>query len=171
MLIEHQFADKICEELMQVWQRHRREIQPVGRLLSPADFCPAHTQNTEVLVGQRPTLDHLNQGYFMPRDAHVRKILDAVFSDTNSNSELQVINEVPVVWITGGSGVGKSVLLLHVLRQFVTSFDLPVNLIEKSPLIELPAAIRYWAKMNYQRFLRSMISSHPTCATNVCGRM
>lgn len=48
--------------------------------------------------------------------------------------------KVPVVWISGGSGVGKSALLLQSLRELVCEFDLPVMYLEHFAE-DLPKAI------------------------------
>ena len=64
-----------------------------------------------MLTGQRPRLEDFRDGCFMPRPDYVAKVaskLREIMRPQNS----QVRRKTPVLWITGGSGLGKSMLLL-----------------------------------------------------------
>ena len=109
-------------EVVRLWSEHRRDLTLV-RALTPQDFAPA-PPSKRVLVGERPSLAHLRQGAFMPRPrllAHVSEELRRV-TDTPSPTE---DNRIPLFWITGASGSGKSILLLELMQALVCEEQVP----------------------------------------------
>lgn len=72
-----------------------------------------------VLTGQIPRFEHLRMGYFRQR-AHIFRVLLEKFADWISKLESSdLIDRIPVFWIGGRSGEGKSVLLLQLVAELV----------------------------------------------------
>lgn len=132
-------SDQLAARLLTLLDdaRKARQIQPPGRLLSPEDFVGQAAGNS-ILLGQRPTLGHLASGYFMDRIDRVEMIVSAIHESADVERE-----GLPVHWITGASGAGKSVLLLQVLKRLVQEGSLPVHHIGHLPS-ELSGALEYW---------------------------
>ena len=145
LLAANEPSDKIGEVLLKRWQDNRTEDAAPGVLLSPSDFHDQSQEKTHVLVGQRPSLDDLNEGCFMEREALVQKIIEALGPAMSYGAEVRAGRKIPVVWIGGGSGVGKSALLLQTLRKFVMDYDTPVNFLQHFP-DQLPEALTYWGQ-------------------------
>jgi hypothetical protein len=142
MLAANEPSEKICEQLLKKWQENEIKDSPPGDLLSPSDFHDLSEGKTRILVGQRPSLSDLSEGCFMERSELLQKIIDALRA-AEYGSEARVNARIPVVWISGGSGVGKSAMLLQVLRKFMIENDTPVNFLKHFP-DQIPKAIRYW---------------------------
>lgn len=107
----------------EAWKTH-------GNLLTLADVTEIPDfPGTGVLVGERVRLDHIKNGYVKRRPrvfddliAQFRGWLESVrFRDG------EIIDKIPVFWIGGRSGDGKSVLLLQLAQAILTeAVDLPV---------------------------------------------
>ncbi|MEO3690202.1 S1 RNA-binding domain-containing protein [Roseateles paludis] len=99
----------------------RRPGSHVGQLLSAADFAPARqVHRFRLEVGRQATLARMRAGQYMPRDARVALLTQRAAE----LSELAVLSPdaaIRVLWLSGRSGVGKSVLLLQLLEQLVLS--------------------------------------------------
>lgn len=70
------------------------------------------------LVGEQPRLRHLEEGYFAPRNWQVDPATQAFLKWNESDpfgSDKQ--RRIPVYWIAGRSGSGKSILLLQLLAR------------------------------------------------------
>ncbi|WP_155370645.1 hypothetical protein [Catellatospora vulcania] len=116
---EHGFASvarDIWNDLVGLDNNKRRsgDIQLWRDEFSP----PPQTEPGAYLTGQRPMIYHLRDGYFAPRPA----VLDRVrreFWEWQESRPAFVDNTVklPVFWLAGRSGVGKSVLLLQLLAD------------------------------------------------------
>ncbi|MBA2593654.1 MAG: Fic family protein [Gammaproteobacteria bacterium] len=140
-------SDEIVDALLQELQ-HVQDLQHatvhgpiVGTLLGPRDFEPADTPSNRILIGQRPRLADLREGCFLERTDRVRPILEVIEQAIPlDSSRRDGGRKVPVVWISGGSGVGKSALLLQSLREVVCDLDLPVIYLEHFAE-DLPRAI------------------------------
>ncbi|MBS1695282.1 MAG: hypothetical protein JST91_24010 [Actinobacteria bacterium] len=90
-------------------------------VLSAGDREPDCTLSdaTGFLVGEQPTLTHLRNGYFAPRDdidALVGTFV-AWHEEVMSDSLAASSGSVPVCWIAGSSGSGKSILILQLLAR------------------------------------------------------
>jgi hypothetical protein len=85
---------------------------------SDMDCPPTKTPRGEVLTGQAPLPRHLREGFFAYRTDAYTGLFDAFnlwLHETESNPDPGY--KVPVFWIAGRSGCGKSVALLHLLTQ------------------------------------------------------
>jgi hypothetical protein len=144
LLAANTSSEKICEELLKKWQEQETKESSVGDLLNPSAFEDSALDDTRILVGQRPLLRHLTSGYFMEREDIVQKVLDviheAIYDFRVNNS-----GKIPIVWISGGSGVGKSVLLLQTMRKLTREYDIPVNFLRQFS-DQLPKALHYWGQ-------------------------
>lgn len=82
------------------------------------DCPPATVQPGPVLTGQRPLVKHLREGYFANRAELFEGIAeDAAAWIGEQRASPDVAERIPVFWIGGRSGSGKSVALLHVLSN------------------------------------------------------
>ena len=127
LLGRNRSSDEIAEALFQDLQSATAPNRTVGTLLGPRDFKPADEPSKRILIGQRPRLVDLREGCFLERAGRVRSILEVIQQAIPFDSSLRDGGrKVPVVWISGGSGVGKSTLLLQSLREVVWELDLPV---------------------------------------------
>jgi tetratricopeptide (TPR) repeat protein len=80
------------------------------------DREPEHITEGEVLTGERPQVHNLREGYFSSRPEVYQPIADQAeqcILDLADNQDKQL--RLPVFWIGGPSGSGKSVALMHVL--------------------------------------------------------
>lgn len=112
--------DSACAEIeldLRGLEEAARERNPEFRLWTDADRPPATVERvvngTEaVLTGQLPTVQHLREGRFASRRVYgdvaesTRRWLAETVDDADT---------LPVFWIAGRSGSGKSVALLHLL--------------------------------------------------------
>src|SRR5262249_38887333 len=57
---------------------------------------------------------------------------------------------LPIVWLDGTSGSGKSVLLLQALEYLVLERDVPVHLLPPSFSQRLPEALEFWSRARRQ---------------------
>ncbi|HXA18741.1 MAG TPA: hypothetical protein VN380_17230, partial [Thermoanaerobaculia bacterium] len=80
------------------------------------DHPPEEVQAGSYLTGERPLPRHLRLGFFAPREAVLRplsaKIIEWLTPHPASNDDSL---RLPVFWIGGRSGTGKSVALLQIL--------------------------------------------------------
>lgn len=139
---------RIAESLLELWSEHREpKSQPPGRLLASHDFQPSGLDEDSILVGDRPFLQDLRRGCFMARPARCRDILEAIdeltLDGTPGGRRGARERRLPVVWIEGAPGVGKSVLMLQVLEELVMGRHAVVHRL--SPSIEqLAEALHFW---------------------------
>jgi len=108
----------------------RNEWKRIGRVLTPEHVRPDSdaTADRRVLAGHTPKLEHLRKGFFRDRPAvlaAVRERIDTWLSDVESE---ELISAVPVFWIAGRSGEGKSVLLLQVVADLLNRETSPALL-------------------------------------------
>ncbi|MGH8656188.1 MAG: hypothetical protein ACREYE_30175 [Gammaproteobacteria bacterium] len=141
LLRKNRSSEEISEALLQDLGHATINDTAVGTLLGPRDFDRAGSPSERVLIGQRPRLADLRDGCFFERPRRIRPVLDMLDRAIPLNSPLRDAGrKVPVVWISGGSGVGKSVLLLQSLQEIVREIDLPAIYL-KHFFQELPGAI------------------------------
>ena len=111
-------GETIWNDLARLASDKRRQKDPPDGIYvwTPRDRPPAEVKKGETRVGRVPRVSHLREGYFYPlRPVYrtlVREILDWI--DTRPASTDRD-HRIPVFWIGGRSGCGKSVALLHVL--------------------------------------------------------
>jgi hypothetical protein len=115
--------------------QRRNNWIPIGRVLTLHDITPDEqaSRYTGVLTGQVPKFDHLRKGYLRDRP-QIFQSLWTIFTRWLSTldscaSELSD-DRIPVFWISGRSGEGKSVLLLQLIAEFLKS-------VEAAPTVQL----------------------------------
>jgi hypothetical protein len=108
----------------------RREWTPVGRVLTSAQvqLDPEAADNKRVLAGQTPKLEHLRRGFFRNRPAILKAVRSSLEEWLSRVESEELIGKVPVFWIAGRSGEGKSVLLLQLLSELLRSVTGPAIL-------------------------------------------
>jgi len=101
-----------------LWRLQAAEALPPGSGITHWQdewTSPAEIQPGGYLTGQRPTVLHLREGYFAPRP----DVYDGLAARAEAwiGAAREQVGDVrlPVFWIGGRSGAGKSVALLHVL--------------------------------------------------------
>lgn len=107
---------------------------PIGRVLTLNHTTPDKqaSKYTGVLTGQVPKFDHLRKGYLRERPQIFQSLWTAFtrWLPTLDSSESELIDKIPVFWISGRSGEGKSVLLLQLIAEFLKS-------VEATPTLQL----------------------------------
>ncbi|WP_199103892.1 hypothetical protein, partial [Aquitalea sp. ASV11] len=106
--------DDICERFAQA--RHTPDLP--GQLLIPADFQLASHPSASLEIGREITLARLRDQQYMPRPHR----LDALYPkliERKDLSQRDLRSEARVFWLSGRSGVGKSVLLLQAVERLV----------------------------------------------------
>jgi hypothetical protein len=91
--------------------------QVFSQSLRPSDFEP-DLNGSAPSIAKTPTLLDLRTGRFMTRQQRIGEVL-ATLDDLLDSSTGSGEPAVPVLWIDGRSGSGKSVLLLQVMRHLV----------------------------------------------------
>src|SRR6185437_8996424 len=86
-------------------------------LLSAGDRPPASPQRGGVLTGQQPTLEHLRHGFFAPRPAVTERLRSLFLSWLEDRDPPEGTAAIPVFWIGGRSGSGKSIALIQLLTE------------------------------------------------------
>lgn len=111
---------------------------------SNSDFPPEKIEKGNVLTGRQPSVKNLREGYFAQRD-NVYDIIDSKadlwIDDTMEN---EAITRLPIFWIGGRSGCGKSVALLHILASLYDSGWGPILYLSNKVHL-IPLAIN-WSK-------------------------
>lgn len=104
------------------------------------------------LVNEQPRLDHLRDGYFAPS-----LDLDVVEADFWSwlehevlTSSRQTSRRVPMFWLVGPSGSGKSILLLQLLARLRVYAGVSVLLHDRQPE-RLPSVARRARRLSSRR--------------------
>lgn len=108
----------------QVWSdlhALRNKQQRAGRsrlyVWSSEDGSPPTVQRGQILTNEQPKIVHLRRGYFAHRPFYRALAEDAIQWISSSPQENDRALRVPILWLAGRSGSGKSVALLHVLSQ------------------------------------------------------
>ncbi|HEY0144142.1 MAG TPA: hypothetical protein VGF48_24865 [Thermoanaerobaculia bacterium] len=134
-------SQDIAETLLRNYEVQQSRTLLAGRPLSPQDFRPKSAGERRILTGERPTISDLNAGCFMDRTVLLDLVLQRLEAAQLTESTFQNVRKVPVVWIGGGSGAGKSALLLQVLRAWVERYDVPAIYLSHFAS-EIPEAMR-----------------------------
>jgi len=109
---------------IQVWsdlvelQRKQQKSGIAGlRLWSPGDRSPQTVEQGPVLPGFQPRPIHLRKGYFCDRPVYDELAGETVQWLLSNPWESDFSFRVPMLWISGRSGCGKSVAMLHILSR------------------------------------------------------
>jgi hypothetical protein len=134
-------AGALRVDISRLFTSLRRDREPaIGQVMRASDFEPLKDQSKAVVVGQIPTPRHLRDGCFMRRDEHLGAALGSL--DQVLDRRLAAVDpRVHTLWVTGRSGGGKSVLLLHLMRELVIEREARVIWLKDSsssliPLLE-----------------------------------
>lgn len=125
------------------YQAERRSgWKSVGKILTSEDVEPdsAEAGLGGVLTGQTPKLEHLRKGYFHSRPDLLAEVHAAFSNWIQKPSRADFVGDVkiPVFWISGRSGEGKSVLLLQLVSLAVREAEHPIlQLASRHNLAEL----------------------------------
>ena len=106
--------DDICERFKQ--EKLVKELP--GQLLASADFQLKTHPSTHLDVGREITLARLRDSQYLGLTQRLN-VLCAHLFEYKDTSQRKLRNEVPVFWLTGRSGAGKSVQLLQTLERLV----------------------------------------------------
>jgi hypothetical protein len=110
-------AVSIRSEIAEDYTARLMKRRLVGRTLAETDFQSAVSDGT-VPVGRTPTLADVRGGRLMHRPERVSEVLltlDVLQQRANTSDE----PAIPMLWISGPSGSGKSVVLLQVMQQLI----------------------------------------------------
>ena len=125
--------------------------EPTGVYVwTSADRPPSDITNGATLIGQQPMAHHLREGYFADREALYGSMMRVVtdwLQDRSYRSD--PCKRLPVFWIGGRSGSGKSVALLHVLAAVHAQGAAHVMWLQDSPSL-LPSALAWAAGLAKQ---------------------
>ncbi len=107
--------------LRDVWNdlqdlRQADERKPAGVYLWTAvDQPPTDVTPGEYLTGQQPRVHHLQDGFFAPRPGVYGDVATTATAWIDGDPVDTTSLKVPIFWVGGRSGCGKSVALLHLL--------------------------------------------------------
>lgn len=132
-------SSAISEDLLRLWDSRRTDSPPPPHLLSVRDWTPVLPSGPQILVGERPSITDVTRGCFMERPQRLYKALEQITELQRAVSR----RKLPILWLEGTSGVGKSVLLLQVLRELTLEGSAPVHFLRHFSS-RLPDAILYW---------------------------
>ena len=105
----------IWEDLFTLW-RNSNNMNNGLYIWQDTDFPPEEVSNGSVLTGQRPNISHLKNGFFSRRTNAYDDLEENFFTMINS-LHYTSNGKVPIFWIGGRSGSGKSVAILHLLAN------------------------------------------------------
>ncbi len=103
----------VRENLIYVWQA--------------TDRPPSHINKGKFLTGEQPLPLHLRLGFFAPRPKIYNDLTETFTQWWQAQSqETNCLLRLPVFWIGGRSGSGKSVALLHLLANIHAMGDIHI---------------------------------------------
>ena len=111
-VLEH-IASEIWEELRSLQIASRIAVQNRLYIWQDEDRPPTGTPKGDVLIGQRPSVRHLREGFFAPR----RRLYADLAEELRSWLTQASGDRLRMFWLAGRSGSGKSVALLHLLAS------------------------------------------------------
>ncbi len=105
--------------------KKQNDWNKIGKLLTSEDVSPdpRASQYHEVLTGEVPRFEHLCKGFFKERQ-NIFNNLWKIYEDWLQELEFhdeggKVKNQLPIFWIGGRSGTGKSILLIQLIARFI----------------------------------------------------
>ncbi|MDP5241415.1 hypothetical protein Q9Q94_17920, partial [Uliginosibacterium sp. 31-16] len=107
--------DDICERFTQA--RHTPDLP--GQLLTPADFLLTAHPSALLEIGREITLARLRDQQYMPRPHRLGALYPKLI-ERKDLSQRDLRSEARVFWLSGRSGVGKSVLMLQAVERLVS---------------------------------------------------
>ena len=116
------------------------------RLWSPGDRPPQTVEQGPALPGYQPRPIHLRKGYFCDRPVYRELTAETVRWLSSNPWESDFSLRVPMLWIGGRSGCGKSVAMLHILSQLHEAGLGPIIWLGNNMAL-LPEAVRRAPRM------------------------
>ena len=116
--MEPEAAAQVRTEVAESFSKRRRAQRFPGHIVTATDVEPATRTSREVLLGQIPTLRHLQDGRFMDRPEQVKTALERLDLHVSAR-DFHRDPSIYTLWIEGRSGNGKSVLLLQLVQRLV----------------------------------------------------
>ena len=116
-------ATQVRDQVVELIGQHAKKTPSVCRALSSEDFRKSDSDSLHDLkVGFRPSLALLRDRQFMQRPTYVSEITGRI-EKTNGQEGSVLFGQIPVIWISGRSGCGKSVLLLQAMKAWSTKIE------------------------------------------------
>ena len=115
------------------------EDAAAGRLLTPNLFARRNADKPALFIGARPRLDELVDGRFLSRPGTLAPLI-AVAETWLSNLEKSFgmdERRLPILWLEGRSGDGKSILTLQLLEALIVLRGRLASVTELKPRGEL----------------------------------
>jgi hypothetical protein len=157
-------------EALDIIQRARSKSRVIGRLLTSTDFrISAPNGDEPVRLSWRPRLEDLTLGRFLSRDSQLGAVEQSAVNWLRDVPKLLTdrTNRLPVFWIDGRAGDGKSVALLQLASKLVSSERL-ASLTELQDVEELKTWIESRPKVSAisdeQPIDVAFIDDLPSCA-------
>ncbi|MGZ8955234.1 MAG: hypothetical protein ACXW0Q_11205 [Methylovulum sp.] len=132
---------RLARELADIFSEaaRRESWRPPGNVLSLKEVTedPSANSMKGILTGQWVTLEHLRKGYVRRRPA----VFDQLWQNFQGwhasldVDEIEIRDKIPVFWIAGRSGDGKSVLLLQLVQRLLQEHS-------DQPVLHLPSGSR-----------------------------
>lgn len=126
----------------------RTEDAGPGRLLAPDMFERRAGRGTNLFVRARPRLSDLVGGRFLDRDDALRPLVEAaeVWLSSIDHSYAEDDLRLPILWLEGRPGDGKSVLTLQLLEHLIVTRARLSSVTELSTAGELSAWMKSAAR-------------------------
>jgi hypothetical protein len=113
----HSAANHIWSALLELTRTEEDKRNPIGiTFWSSENRPPQKIEEGKYLVGEQPSLENLRNGYFSPRTKTYSNLTVSATNWLNS-CHVEERTALPLFWIQGRSGCGKSVALLHLLSN------------------------------------------------------
>lgn len=124
------------------------ELRGGAYLWSPVDRPPDQVRSGGVLSGKQPTVAHLRKGFLANRPDALGRVRARFERWLAERSKAEVQTTVPMFWIGGRSGSGKSALLLQFLSSLQEEGTGPVLWLSNKN--ERLAEAARWAREAFQ---------------------
>ncbi|MDH4241569.1 MAG: hypothetical protein OEW48_18570, partial [Phycisphaerae bacterium] len=142
---------EIWKDLIAIANRVEKREVPI-HVWQSTDRPPSEVVYGEVLTGTQPLVYQLRKGFFAPRP-NVYADLAESYSEWRQSllDNTDVSIRLPVFWIGGRSGTGKSIALLHLLANIHSEENVRIFWLQQS-IQYLPDAIRWAVSLRKQGY-------------------
>jgi len=111
-------AQRIRDEICERFKQDLLEKKSLGHPLTLADFQLKEEPSTNLQVGHEITLARLRDHQYMAQTQRLNSLY-ANLLEYKYIGQRELRSEVQVFWLSGRSGAGKSVILLHTIEKLV----------------------------------------------------
>lgn len=120
----------------------RKDVKSAGRILTPDLFERRPASGVTLFTGARPRLDELRDGVFLARPLRLNPLITAAEAWLSGleDSYGRDSRKLPVLWLEGRPGDGKSILTLQLLEALVAERRRLLSIIE----LKDPAELSTW---------------------------